>query len=255
MPERPLREISRACATSRSPSRPGLMKVMLPCAATAFSLWLLQAKAKAESASAKMKPPCAMRWPFTICGCTIMESVARPGPTSTIVMPSETEASSSFHIASAQAHARSSGDSVAFTFTSNSYYRSIPGWSVRTRPGISRFSGAQLRTIVRCGACHRAARSRGPVGIAPERRCGSPADDHADHIRRGQIFLLDRRARSSPVLGREQSALLGQNHPAKAPPIGEHAGLVDEVVTLLGCEDARLRFIERVEEAVVGIRE
>src|SRR5262249_33590994 len=31
----------------------------------------------------------------------------------------------------------------------------------RTKPGISRFSGAQLRTIVRCGACHRA-------GLRPE---------------------------------------------------------------------------------------
>ena len=46
MPDRPLREISRAVATSTSPSLPGLMKVMLPWAATARSLWLLQAKAK-----------------------------------------------------------------------------------------------------------------------------------------------------------------------------------------------------------------
>src|SRR5262245_55360979 len=93
------------------------MKVMLPCAATARSLWLLQAKAKAESASVKMKPPWAMRAPFTISGLTVMVSVARPGPTSTISMPRLFEASSSFHIASAQARARSSGDSVALTFT------------------------------------------------------------------------------------------------------------------------------------------
>src|ERR1700736_5346439 len=57
-----------------------------------------------------------MRWPFTMCGCTVMVSVARPGPTSTIFMPRPEEASSSFHIASAQARARSSGDSVALTF-------------------------------------------------------------------------------------------------------------------------------------------
>src|SRR5437879_243324 len=31
----------------------------------------------------------------------------------------------------------------------------IPGWCATTRPGISRFSGAQLRTIVRCCASPR----------------------------------------------------------------------------------------------------
>src|SRR5689334_4045614 len=117
MPERPLREISRAAATSLSPSLPGRRKVMLPWAATARSVWLLQAKANAESASVKMKPPWAMRWPFTISGRTVMVSVARPGPISAISMPRPLEASSSFHIASAQARARSSGESVALTFT------------------------------------------------------------------------------------------------------------------------------------------
>src|SRR5689334_8322728 len=117
MPERPLRETSRAVATSLSPSFAGLMKVMLPWAATARSLWLLQAKAKVESASVKMKPPCAMRWPFTMLALAVMVSVARPGPTSTISMPSAPELSSSFHIASAQARARSSGDSVAVALT------------------------------------------------------------------------------------------------------------------------------------------
>src|SRR5262245_8961098 len=64
-----------------------------------------------------MKPPWAMRAPFTISGLTVMVSVARPGPISTISMPRPFEASSSFHIASAQARARSSGESVALTFT------------------------------------------------------------------------------------------------------------------------------------------
>src|SRR6185312_8493553 len=32
---------------------------------------------------------------------------------------------------------------------------SFPGWCVSTRPGISRFPGAQLRTIVRCSASPR----------------------------------------------------------------------------------------------------
>ena len=34
----------------------------------ARSLWLLQAKAKAESASGKMKPPWQMPWPLVIAG-------------------------------------------------------------------------------------------------------------------------------------------------------------------------------------------
>ena len=93
------------------------MKVTLPCAATARSLWVLQAKAKVESASVKMKPPWAMRWPLTISGRTVIDSVARPGPISTISMPRPLLASSSAHIASAQARARSSGESVALTFT------------------------------------------------------------------------------------------------------------------------------------------
>src|SRR5664279_343865 len=117
MPNRPLREISRAVAISRSPSLPGLMKEMLHCAATARSLWLLQAKAKAESASVKIKPPWAMRWPLTICGWIVIVRVARPGLTSTIAMPSPLLASSSRHIASAQARATSSGDGVALIFT------------------------------------------------------------------------------------------------------------------------------------------
>ena len=112
------REISRAVATSTSPSLPGRMKVMLPWAATARSLWLLQAKANAESASAKMKPPWAMRWPLTMCGSTVIVSVAWPGLISMIFMPRPRLASSSFHIASAQARATSSGDKVALTFTS-----------------------------------------------------------------------------------------------------------------------------------------
>src|SRR5215471_15421221 len=117
MPDRPLREISRAVATSTSPILPGLMKVMLPCAATARSLRLLQAKAKAESASANKNAPWAMRWPFTMSGLTVMVSVASPALISTILIPSAWLASSSFHIASAQARARSSAESVASTFT------------------------------------------------------------------------------------------------------------------------------------------
>src|SRR4051794_10539217 len=54
-----------------------------------------------------------MRWPLTICAAIVIESVARPALTSRIVMPSPLLASSSFHIASAQARARSLGERVA----------------------------------------------------------------------------------------------------------------------------------------------
>src|SRR6202022_2961538 len=117
MPDRPLREISRAVPTSRSPSLPGRMKAMSHWAATARTLWELQANANAESASRKINPPWAMRWPLTMCGMTVIASVASPALTLTISMPRPWLASSSFHIASAQARARSSGESVALTFT------------------------------------------------------------------------------------------------------------------------------------------
>src|SRR5258705_5775362 len=79
----------------------------------------------------------------------------------------------------------------------------------------------------------------------------SSSDDDADHVRRRQIFLLDGSARRGAVFRRQQPALLGQYHPAIAPPVRQHAAVVDEVVTLLGGEDARMRFIERIEPRVV----
>src|SRR6202790_3752796 len=125
MPERPVREISRAVATRRSPSLPGLMKEMLHWAATARSLWELQANANAESANRKMKPPWAILWPLTMCGLTVIASVASPVLISRISMPRPWLASSSFHIASAQARARSSDESVALTFTAVSLRISV----------------------------------------------------------------------------------------------------------------------------------
>src|SRR5882757_2775536 len=72
-----------------------------------------------------MKPPWQMRWPFTMCGCTIIAITASPGLISTSSMPRPLLSSSCFHIACAQARAKSSrvmssGNSVALTFTSNS---------------------------------------------------------------------------------------------------------------------------------------
>src|SRR5258707_8563273 len=79
----------------------------------------------------------------------------------------------------------------------------------------------------------------------------SPPDDDADHVRRRQIFLLDGSARRGTVFRRQQPALLGQYHPAIAPPVRQHAVVVDEVVTLLGGEGARMRFVERIEPGVI----
>ena len=52
---------------------------MLQPAATAFLLWLLQAKAKVESARVNTKPPWQMRWPLRCRGVTTMRITARPG--------------------------------------------------------------------------------------------------------------------------------------------------------------------------------
>src|SRR3954467_5731063 len=57
-----------------------------------------------------------------------------------------------------------------------------------------------------------------------------PPDDDADHVWRWQIFVLDRRTRRGAVFRREQAALFGQDHPAIAPPVGQHALIIDEVV-------------------------
>src|SRR5438477_1442537 len=116
MPERPDREISRAVATRRSPSLPGRIKEILHCAATARSLWELQANANAESARVKIKPPWAMPCPFTMCGRIFMARTAFPALISRISMPRALLASSSFHMASAHARARSSGESVVLRF-------------------------------------------------------------------------------------------------------------------------------------------
>ena len=77
----------------------------------------------------------------------------------------------------------------------------------------------------------------------------SPPDDNADHIRRRQIFLLDVRARRGPVFRRQQSAFFGQDHPAIAPPVRQHALVVDQVVALLGGEDPRMRFVKPSRKA------
>src|ERR1700753_2159817 len=80
------------------------------------------------------------------------------------------------------------------------------------------------------------------VAWAPAKaNCFSAPDDDADHVRCRKIFLLDRRARRRAIFRRQQSALLGEAHPAIAPPVRQHAVVIDEVVALLGGGDARMR--------------
>src|SRR5882757_2889490 len=116
-----------------------------------------------------MKPPWAMRWPLTMCGCTVIDITALPEPISTTAMPRPLLASSSFHIASAQARARSSGESVALTFTSNSlvvgpvetgfFYASVLGRDTRGVNALPSFrDGPKDQTrnleILRCAIAH-----------------------------------------------------------------------------------------------------
>lgn len=69
-------------------------------AATVTGPWLLQAQAKAVSASRKRNPPWAIRCPFTIAGVTVIRTSAVPSPCSTSSIPSPREASSAENIAS-----------------------------------------------------------------------------------------------------------------------------------------------------------
>src|SRR5258708_7034144 len=50
-----------------------------------------------------------MAWPLSMAGVTVMWAVARPGPTSSMVMPRDCEAVSPAYIVAAQALASSSG--------------------------------------------------------------------------------------------------------------------------------------------------
>src|SRR3954454_10156866 len=117
---------------------------------------------------------------------------------------------------------------------------------VRSREAASQTMGPPLQAAsnLRDGA------------VAPPQddyRRNSASDDDADHVGRRAIFFLDLRARRGAVFRRQQAALFGQYHPAIAPPIRQHALIVDEVIALLGREDAGMRLVKRIEKDVVGI--
>src|SRR5260370_21516766 len=87
----------------------------------------------------------------------------------------------------------------------------------------------------------------------PRTRAGenSPPDDDADHVRRRQIFFLDLSPRRGAVFRRQQPAFLGKDHPAIAPPVRQHALIVDAVVALLGGADPRMPLVERIEPRMI----
>src|SRR5436309_2890561 len=74
----------------------------------------------------------------------------------------------------------------------------------------------------------------------------SPPDDDADHIWRREVFVLDRGAGGGAVFRCQQLALFGEDHPAKTPPVRQHAVVVDQVVTLRARKNPRLRFVQRI---------
>jgi hypothetical protein len=76
------------------------MKTMSPPAATVTGPQLLQAQAKAVSASEKIIPPWQMAWPLTMSPRTVMVARAQPSPWSSSSMPSIREAASDAIIAS-----------------------------------------------------------------------------------------------------------------------------------------------------------
>ncbi len=108
-PERPRRARSTATARSSSPRRADSSRVTSKPEATVTVPWELQAKANALSASEAIRPPWQRSQPLIMSSRTVIESVAVPGPTETICMPSAFEAASPDHIASALVRASSSG--------------------------------------------------------------------------------------------------------------------------------------------------
>src|SRR5262245_20666782 len=110
MPERPRSERSSAVATSTSPSYAGSRKVTSKPAATVRARRELHARAKALSARAATRPPCATAYPLTMSGRTVIATTARPGASSLSSIPMAALAGSSAHIC--RAVARGSGIEV-----------------------------------------------------------------------------------------------------------------------------------------------
>ena len=117
----------------------------------------------------------------------------------------------------------------------------------RSATSTLRFASRNVATRVHG---HRDARCAPPRMRTTHRPTMTPITFGAD-----RYFSSICSPRRRAVFRRQQAALLGEDHPAIAPPVRQHALVVDEVVALLGGEDARMRFIERIEKGVVGVAE
>ena len=142
-PERPRRARSVATATSTSPSRADWRRVTSKPDATVTVPCVLQAKAKALSASAAIRPPWQRSQPLIMSSRTVIERVAVPGPTETISMPSIFEAASPVHMTSAERRASSSGRVVGHA-SKSTVTSSDTGcdWQVSTKPRSSSSSSS-----------------------------------------------------------------------------------------------------------------
>ncbi|UTI64394.1 hypothetical protein NBH00_24035 [Paraconexibacter antarcticus] len=95
MPPRPTTERSIAVAVIACPGKAGARYSIAHERPMAGWPCELQAIAKAMSATAKSAAPCALPWPLTIAGATVMCAVTSPGATWLTVMPSAWAAVSS----------------------------------------------------------------------------------------------------------------------------------------------------------------
>src|SRR5918997_3182389 len=134
MPLRPLPDRSTAYASSTSPARTGRRKEMSAPAATVTGPWLLQAHAKAVSASRKTYPPCAIACPLTIAAVTVIRTLARPPPASSSSMPRPREAGARSNISCAAVRANLHPQGLITDRTIGKYLTSQPHRSADDNP-------------------------------------------------------------------------------------------------------------------------
>src|SRR5579875_1146096 len=116
-----------ADASRTSPERAAAMKVMSAVAATVTGPKLLHAQANAVSASAKIRPPCAMACPLVMSSRTIIRARAQPRPCSTTSMPSAAEARSAA-IMAATGSASGVGSAIGRTLLTDHPVSNWLGW-------------------------------------------------------------------------------------------------------------------------------
>jgi len=75
------------------------------------------------------------------------------------------------------------------------------------------------------------------------------------HVRADRYFSSICARAAARFFRRQQAALFGQDHPAITPPVRQHALIVDQVISRLGREDARIASSSVFEKAVIRDRE